>query len=212
MNSNLVIGIGGYGLNIAKTFMKVGDPFDLVGMDADIQALSKCPAPTKIQMGSKLLKGLGTNRNVENGYQAAAEVDAGIRTVISGYNRIFVCVGAAGGASGAAAYVLKLAKDLGIQTIVLTVLPYGFEGPGAKQKSEDNLKTFKALSNYTYSFLNDELKTFLTQTDQKVSLSKGFDLIDELMYRIVIDITNIDSFNEGIVNEIFASNGLQLLA
>lgn len=55
-----VVGIGGCGCNAVNTLVKKGiTGVELIGVNTDLQSLSQCKAPIKIQAGKNLTKGLG---------------------------------------------------------------------------------------------------------------------------------------------------------
>src|SRR5579885_2088952 len=55
-----VIGVGGGGSNAVNRMVQVGlDGVEFIVANTDLQALKVSPAPVKLQIGSKLTKGLG---------------------------------------------------------------------------------------------------------------------------------------------------------
>ena len=58
----IVIGVGGAGNNAVNRMIdeKIGG-VEFIGINTDKQALTLCKAPTLIQIGEKLTKGLGIN-------------------------------------------------------------------------------------------------------------------------------------------------------
>src|SRR5439155_22887545 len=69
-----VIGVGGGGSNAVNRMVRVGlDGVEFIVANTDLQALSTSGAPVKIQIGSKLTKGLGAGADPNVGRQAALE-------------------------------------------------------------------------------------------------------------------------------------------
>ena len=67
----LVIGVGGGGGNAVNTMIAGNlDGVEFVAANTDIQALEANMAPTKIQLGEHLTKGLGAGANPEVGRRA----------------------------------------------------------------------------------------------------------------------------------------------
>src|SRR5947209_13098048 len=69
-----VIGVGGGGCNAVARMVEEGlEGVEFFAMNTDIQALSACHVPNKLQLGAKMTNGLGAGSNPEIGRQAALE-------------------------------------------------------------------------------------------------------------------------------------------
>ena len=70
----IVIGVGGAGNNAVNRMVeeKIGG-VEFIGVNTDKQALKLCKAPTAIQIGEKLTKGLGAGAKPEIGEKAGCE-------------------------------------------------------------------------------------------------------------------------------------------
>ena len=70
----IVIGVGGAGNNAVNRMIdeNIGG-VEFIGINTDKQALQLCKAPTLIQIGEKLTKGLGAGAQPEIGQKAAEE-------------------------------------------------------------------------------------------------------------------------------------------
>ena len=95
-----------------------------------MQALDQQPAaPIKIQIGSKLTKGLGAGADPNIGRQAALEDTDKIIQALDGADMIFVTTGLGGGTgTGAAPVIASLASELGALTVAVVTKPFKFEG------------------------------------------------------------------------------------
>ena len=125
----IVIGVGGAGNNAVNRMVDetIGG-VEFVGINTDKQALQLCKAPTTIQIGEKLTKGLGAGAKPEVGEQAAQESTEDIKQVMQGADMVFVTCGMGGGTgTGAAPVVAGLAKDMGILTVGVVTKPFRFE-------------------------------------------------------------------------------------
>ena len=71
-----VIGVGGGGNNAVNRMIdeQIGG-VEFIGINTDKQALQLCKAPTLIQIGEKLTKGLGAGAKPEIGKKAAEETE-----------------------------------------------------------------------------------------------------------------------------------------
>src|SRR5712692_7421258 len=114
-----VIGVGGGGSNAVSRMVQVGlDGVEFIVANTDLQALNHSPAPVKLQIGSKLTKGLGAGADPNVGRSAALEDTEKIIQVLDGADMIFVTTGLGGGTgTGAAPVIASLASELGALTI-----------------------------------------------------------------------------------------------
>ena len=70
----IVIGVGGAGNNAVNRMVEAElKGVDFIAVNTDRQALNRCLAQTKIQIGEKLTRGLGAGANPEVGQKAAEE-------------------------------------------------------------------------------------------------------------------------------------------
>ena len=94
--------------------MKISVEWSLSGVNTDKQALTLCKAPTLIQIGEKLTKGLGAGAQPEIGEKAAEESMEELSSAVKGADMVFVTCGMGGGTgTGAAPVVAKIAKEHG---------------------------------------------------------------------------------------------------
>src|SRR5919205_507194 len=69
-----VIGVGGGGSNAVNRMIEAGvKGVEFIVANTDVQALNSSKAPIKIQLGSKLTRGLGAGADPNIGRQAAIE-------------------------------------------------------------------------------------------------------------------------------------------
>ena len=69
-----VIGVGGAGNNAVDRMIENGiRGVDFIAVNTDRQQLTKSKAPTKIQIGEKITRGLGAGANPDIGAQSAEE-------------------------------------------------------------------------------------------------------------------------------------------
>ena len=70
----IVVGVGGAGNNAVNRMIDENIcGVEFIGINTDKQALKLCKAPTAIQIGEKLTKGLGAGAQPEVGEKAAEE-------------------------------------------------------------------------------------------------------------------------------------------
>ena len=102
---------------------------EFIVANTDLQALASNAAPTRIQIGGKLTKGLGAGADPDIGRRAALEDTDKLIEVLSDADMVFVTTGLGGGTgTGAAPVIAGLASELGALTIAVVTKPFKFEG------------------------------------------------------------------------------------
>ena len=121
-----VIGVGGAGGNAVDHMIREGvQGVDFITANTDAQALSRCLAPTKVQLGKT---GLGAGSKPEAGRAAAQESRDAIAAALDGAHMCFITAGMGGGTgTGAAPVVAEIAKEMGILTVAVVTKPFDFE-------------------------------------------------------------------------------------
>lgn len=125
----IVIGVGGAGNNAVNRMVEeaIGG-VEFVGVNTDKQALTLCKAPTVLQIGEKITKGLGAGAQPEVGQKAAEESIEEVKQIIEGADMVFVTCGMGGGTgTGAAPVIAAAAKEMGILTVGVVTKPFRFE-------------------------------------------------------------------------------------
>src|SRR5438309_2772174 len=136
-----VIGVGGGGCNAVNRMVRSGlDGVEFIIANTDMQALRTNAAPSKLQIGSKLTKGLGAGADPNVGRAAALEDTEKIIQALDGADMIFVTTGLGGGTgTGAAPVIASLASELGALTVAVVTKPFKFEGRKRQQQAERGL-------------------------------------------------------------------------
>src|SRR5216117_1897970 len=140
-----VIGVGGGGSNAVNRMMRSGlDGVEFIVANTDLQALQMNAASLKLQIGSKLTKGLGAGADPTVGRQAALEDTEKIMQALDGADMVFVTTGLGGGTgTGAAPVIASLACELGALTIAVVTKPFKFEGKQRLLQAEHGLEALK---------------------------------------------------------------------
>ena len=121
-----VIGVGGAGGNAVDHMIREGvQGVEFIVANTDAQALNRCLAPNKIQLGSS---GLGAGSKPEAGRAAAQDSRDAIAAALDGAHMCFITGGMGGGTgTGAAPVVAEIAKEMGILTVAVVTKPFDFE-------------------------------------------------------------------------------------
>ena len=122
-----VLGVGGGGGNAISSMIDSGaiTGVEFIATNTDAQVLLANRAPTKLQIGEKLTKGLGVGGNPDIGEQAAEESQEKIKELLIDSDMVFVTAGMGGGTgTGAAPVIARLAKEAGALTVaIVTIAP-----------------------------------------------------------------------------------------
>src|SRR3954465_13768260 len=137
-----VVGVGGGGSNAVNRMVTAGlAGVEFIVATPDLQALRLNAAPTKLQIGSKLTKGLGAGADPNVGRQAALEDTEKIIQALDGADMIFVTTGLGGGTgTGAGPVIASLASELGALTVAVVTKPFRFEGRKRQMQAERGLE------------------------------------------------------------------------
>ncbi|MBP3451563.1 MAG: cell division protein FtsZ [Agathobacter sp.] len=186
----IVIGVGGAGNNAVNRMIdeNIGG-VEFIGVNTDKQALQLCKAPTLIQIGEKLTKGLGAGAKPEIGEKAAEESAEELAAAIKGADMVFVTCGMGGGTgTGAAPVVAKISKDQGILTVGVVTKPFKFE---AKQRMINALTGIDNLKENVDTLIvipNDKL---LEIVDRRTTMPDALKKADEVLQQSVQGITDL---------------------
>lgn len=156
-----VIGVGGGGSNAVNHMYKQGiKGVDFIVCNTDQQALDVSPVPLKIVLGLSLTKGRGAGSLPEVGKNAAIESIEEIKAILGKTTEmLFITAGLGGGTgTGAAPVIAKTAKDMGILTVGIVTIPFGFEGKKRKQQANDGLEALKESVDTLLVISNDKLR------------------------------------------------------
>jgi cell division protein FtsZ len=123
-----VIGVGGGGSNAVNRMIAEGvGGVDFIAVNTDSQALLLSNAPTRVRIGEKLTRGLGSGGNPEQGAKAADESVEDLYEVLKGSDMVFITAGMGGGTgTGAAPIIAKVSKEHGALTIGVVTRPFMF--------------------------------------------------------------------------------------
>ena len=198
----IVVGVGGAGNNAVNRMVDetIGG-VEFVGINTDKQALTLCKAPTVLQIGEKLTKGLGAGAKPEIGEKAAEESMDEVRQLLEGADMVFVTCGMGGGTgTGAAPVIARIAKDMGILTVGVVTKPFRFE---AKQRMNNALEGIENLKNSVDTLIvipNDRL---LEIVDRRTTMPDALKKADEVLQQAVQGITDLINV-PGLINLDFA--------
>ena len=197
-----VIGIGGGGCNAVSRLVRDGlGGVEFHAMDTDLQALSACLVPHKLQLGARITKGLGAGSNAEIGRQAALENTDDIVELLQGADMVFVSAGLGGGTgTGATGVVASLAKELEALTVAVVTKPFAFEGPRRTRMAEEGRRALASCVDAVITIPNERL---LALAPRGASFFDAFKLADDMLRQAVQGISDIIN-TPGTINRDFS--------
>ncbi|MFO7774142.1 MAG: cell division protein FtsZ [Dehalococcoidia bacterium] len=196
------IGIGGAGSNAITRMVREGiKGVDFIAMNTDGQALALAEAPTRIQLGEKLTRGLGAGGDNKVGTKAAEESRDIIDDLVQGADMVFIAAGMGGGTgTGGIPVVAEVAKQTGALTIAVVTKPFMFEGTHRAQVAEEGLVNLSSKVDTLIIIPNDRL---LQLCDAKTTVDSAFRLADDALLLGVQAISEVVTI-PGLINLDFA--------
>ena len=196
-----VIGVGGGGGNAVNRMIQAKmEGVEFIAANTDVQALKHCQAPVKLQLGVRLTSGLGAGANPDVGRRAALEDSEKIIEALEGADMVFVTAGLGGGTgTGAAPVIASLASEMGILTVAVITVPFGFEGKRRMQQAERGLKELLESVDTMIVIPNEKLLAVA----KDAGFFESFRIADDVLRQGVQGISDIITI-PGIINRDFA--------
>jgi cell division protein FtsZ len=198
-----VLGVGGGGGNAVSSMIDSNhiSGVEFIAVNTDAQVLLANKAPTKIQIGEKLTKGLGVGGNPEIGSQAAEESVEKIKELLIDSDMVFVTAGMGGGTgTGASPVIAKLAREAGALTVGIVTKPFAFEGTRRMVVADDGIEKLREQVDTLIVIPNQRLMDVI---DRKMTLLEAFKVVDSVLGQAVGGIADIIT-TPGLINVDFA--------
>jgi len=198
-----VVGIGGGGGNAVSSMVESKEikGVEFVVINTDSQALLNSQAPTKVQIGEKLTKGLGSGANPQIGKQAAEESREKIKEVLLDSDMVFLTAGMGGGTgTGGAPIIAEIAKEMDILTVAVVTKPFLFEGTKRMVVAEEGIEELKEKVDTLIIIPNQRLLEII---EKELSLLESFRMADSVLSHGVKGISDLIT-TPGLINVDFA--------
>ena len=197
-----VIGVGGAGGNALNTMIASKLPgVDFIAANTDVQALANNHAVHKIQLGSKITKGLGAGANPDRGRESALESVDEISEAIRGADMVFVTAGMGGGTgTGAAPVIAQIAREAGALTVGVVTKPFGFEGRRRMKFADEGIIKLEEAVDTLITIPNDRL---LQVASANTSMTDAFAIADEVLLHATQGVSDLITV-PGLINVDFA--------
>ncbi|MFN5347360.1 MAG: cell division protein FtsZ [Bacteroidota bacterium] len=175
-----VIGVGGGGSNAVNHMYSMGiKGVDFIVCNTDSQALNNSKVPTKVQLGLGLTAGRGAGAIADVGRRAAIENVNEIQQLLAdNTSMVFVTAGMGGGTgTGAAPVIAGIARELGILTVGIVTLPFGFEGSKRGLQAKAGIEEMKKNVDALLIICNDKLR----EIHGNLQITKAFGYADDVL-------------------------------
>ena len=203
----IVIGVGGAGNNAVNRMVEeaIGG-VEFVGVNTDKQALTLCKAPTVLQIGEKITKGLGAGAQPEVGQKAAEESIEEVKQLMEGADMVFVTCGMGGGTgTGAAPVIAAAAKEMGILTVGVVTKPFRFEAKTRMNNALAGIENLKKAVDTLIVIPNDKL---LEVVDRRTTMPEALKKADEVLQQAVQGITDLINLDFADVQTVMTDKGI----
>jgi cell division protein FtsZ len=197
-----VLGVGGGGSNAVNRMIEEGlRGVEFIAINTDAQALMQSNAPSRVRIGDKLTKGLGSGGDAAIGGKAAEESSDELYEVIDGADMIFITAGMGGGTgTGGAPTIARIARETGALTIGVVTKPFSFEGTRRRQVAEEGIEKLKEHVDTLIAIPNDRL---LEIVDKRASIQQAFRIADDVLRQGIQGISELITV-PGLINLDFA--------
>ena len=197
-----VVGVGGGGSNAVNRMVDAGlKGVEFLAVNTDAQALLMTDADVKVQLGSKVTRGLGAGANPDVGREAAIESRDELKESLKGADMVFVTAGEGGGTgTGAAPVIAELARELGALTVGIVTRPFSFEGRRRADQATRGIEELASKVDTLVVIPNDRL---LGMVERRTSIVEAFRLADDVLRQGVQGITDLITV-PGLINLDFA--------
>jgi len=183
----VVCGVGGAGNNTLNRLQRIGiEGADLLAVNTDKQDLNKLQGNiTKVLIGSKLMRGLGTGGFPELGEKAAESSRHELGDVLSKTHLLFVSAGMGGGTgTGATPVISAIAKDKGLIVVAIVTYPFNMER-ARLDKARKGIEKLRKVADTVIVIDNNKLVEYVPN----LPLDKAFSVADEVVARALKGIT-----------------------
>jgi len=197
-----VVGVGGGGCNAVDRMIDEGlQGVEFIAVNTDAQALALSRATTRVRIGDKLTRGLGSGGDPEVGRKAAEESAEELYNVLKGSDMVFVTAGIGGGTgTGASPVIAQISKEIGALTIGVVTRPFTFEGARRIKSAEAGISGLKEQADTLIVIPNDRL---LQIVDKRSSLQEAFKVADDVLRQGIQGISELITI-PGLINLDFA--------
>jgi cell division protein FtsZ len=193
-----VVGIGGGGSNAVERMIEEDvQGIEFIAVNTDAQALVRSSAPTRIRVGDKATRGLGSGGQPTLGQKAAEESVEEIREAVDGADMVFIAAGMGGGTgTGGAPVVADAARETGALTVGVVTRPFDFEGSTRARYAEEGIRDLEERVDTLVIIPNQRL---LAVADPKTPMNAAFAMADDVLRQAIQGVSDL-IIRPGLIN------------
>ena len=197
-----VVGVGGAGGNAINNMIASNlQGVEFIAINTDTQVLDTSLAPTKVQIGASITKGLGAGSNPEIGKQSALEDRASIAERLEGSDMVFITAGMGGGTgTGASPVVADVAREMGALTVAIVTKPFFYEAKIRAINAEEGIRELRNHVDTLIVIPNDRIALVV---EKNTPLLKSFNIANDVLRQAIQGISDI-IIKPGLINVDFA--------
>jgi cell division protein FtsZ len=197
-----VLGLGGGGSNAVNRMIELGlTGVEYIAANTDAQALKSSLAPTHIQLGPHLTRGLGAGGSPQIGEAAAEESYKELNAALSGADMVFLTAGMGGGTgTGSISIAARVARSLGAVVVAIVSTPFSFEVGRRQKNAQEGLARLRPFTDTLITVPNDRL---LSIAPKDLPLEMAFRLADDVLRQGIQGISELVT-QPGLINVDFA--------
>ncbi len=197
-----VIGVGGGGGNALNNMIDQElRGVDFIVANTDAQAIDHSRAPTKIQLGADITRGLGAGADPQTGKMAAEAERERLRELLADTDMVFITAGMGGGTgTGAAPVIAEVAKDMGVLTVAVVTKPFHFEGKRRMRQAEAGIEE---LSRHVDTLIIIPNQKLIGAVGKHTTMLEAFRKADDVLLQAVRGIAELIT-HTGYMNVDFA--------
>lgn len=197
-----VFGVGGSGGNTINHMRAASfEGVEFIAVNTDAQALSLVDTEHRLQIGTRLTRGLGAGGDPGVGLKALEENKDDITRYLQDTDMVFITCGMGGGTgTGAAPALAQMAKSMGALTVGVVTRPFLFEGKRRKEQSDAGIQRMLASVDTLIVISNDRL---LQSMKGGLAVKDAFREVDNVLFQAIQGISDIINI-PGLINVDFA--------
>jgi cell division protein FtsZ len=175
-----IIGVGGAGLAVLDELIRSGLAADgFAAVNTDAASLAATAAPEKLQLETRLLRGLGSGGDPDRGRTAAQENLPRLKSLCEGLDVIFIIAGLGGGAgTGISPVLARAARETGALVIGFVMTPFDCEGTRRQRLALQGLTELKAAADGLICFPNQKVFKLI---DENTSALETFKITNQYL-------------------------------
>jgi len=175
-----IFGIGNAGITIIEQLISSGLPASgLVAVNADGHALDRSSAAAKLQLETRLLRGLGSGGDPDRGRAVAEEHEPKLKALCEGMDVVFIVAGLGGGAgTGISPVLARIAKEQGALVLAFVAVPFECEGTRRQHFAQQALEELKEAADGVICLPNQKVFKLI---DEHTSVLETFKITNELL-------------------------------